>query len=170
MKCRCRFKSTVAIRHGACVVASFTRPRFHRHRTRRLGWSQTDDLDRLPQGGLLRFVSTIRKFIRDVVRLTISRGQLSAIIGKVTGELERPDEELLDCLPDEERVNVDETGHKQNRQRMWTWRFCAELYTLFKIDPTRKTEVFIKGWARSSTESWAATTFRRIGATWIGST
>jgi hypothetical protein len=65
--------------------------------------------------------STIRKFIRDVVHLTISRGQLSAIIGKVTRALEQPYQELLGLLPNEERVNVDETGHKQNRLRMWTW-------------------------------------------------
>ena len=62
--------------------------------------------------------STIRKYIRDVVHLTISRGQLSAIIGKVTRALEQSYQELLDLLPDEERVNVDETGHKQNRLRM----------------------------------------------------
>ena len=41
-------------------------------------------------------------------------------------------------------LNVDETGHKQNRLRMWTWCFRAELYTLFKIDPMRSTEVLIK--------------------------
>jgi transposase len=88
--------------------------------------------------------STIRKFIRDVVGLTISRGQLSEIIGKVTRALEQPYGELLDRLPDEEYLNVDETGHKQNRLRMWTWCFRAELYTLFKIDPTRSTDVLIK--------------------------
>ncbi len=88
--------------------------------------------------------STIRKFIRDVVRLTISRGQLSAIIGKVTRALEQPYQELLDRLPGEEQLNVDETGHKQNRLRMWTWCFRAELYTLFKIDSTRSTDVLIK--------------------------
>jgi transposase len=88
--------------------------------------------------------STIRKFIRDVVHVTISRGQLSAIIGKVTRALEQPYGELLDRLPDEAHLNVDETGHKQNRLRMWTWCFRAELYTLFKIDPTRKTDVLIK--------------------------
>src|SRR6266481_4876715 len=87
--------------------------------------------------------STIRKFLRDVVRLTISRGQLSALIGKVTCALEQPYEDLLDRLPDEEHLNVDETGHKQNRLRMWTWCFRAELYTLFKIDPTRSTDVLI---------------------------
>ena len=88
--------------------------------------------------------STIRKFIRDVVRLTISRGQLSAIIGKVTRALEQPYQGLLGRLPDEGHLNVDETGHKQNRLRMWTWCFRAELYTLFKIEPTRSTDVLIK--------------------------
>ena len=58
--------------------------------------------------------------------------------------LEQPYQELLDCLPGEKLLNVDETGHKQNRLRMWTWCFRAELYTLFKIDPTRSTDVLIK--------------------------
>jgi transposase len=88
--------------------------------------------------------STIRKFIRDVLRLTISRGQLSTIIGKVTRALDQPYQQLLGRLPDEKQLNVDETGHKQNRVRMWTWCFRAELYTLFKIDPTRSTDVLIK--------------------------
>jgi transposase len=76
--------------------------------------------------------------------VTISRGQLSAIIGKVTRALEQPYEELLHRLPEEDQLNVDETGHKQNRLRMWTWCFRAELYTLFKIDPTRSTDVLIQ--------------------------
>lgn len=88
--------------------------------------------------------STIRKFVRDVIGLTISRGQLAKIIGKVSRALERPYEELLDHLPDQDFLNVDETGHKQNRQRQWTWCFRAELYTLFKIDPTRSGDVLIE--------------------------
>jgi transposase len=87
--------------------------------------------------------STIRKFLRDVVQLTISRGQLANVIAKVSGALERPYEELLERLPDEPRLNVDETGHKQNGLRQWTWCFRAELYTLFRIDPTRSAEVLI---------------------------
>jgi transposase len=87
--------------------------------------------------------ATIRKFLRDVVRLTISRGQLAAIIAKVSRALERPYEELLEDLPARARLNVDETGHKQNGARMWTWCFRAGLYTLFKIDPTRSADVLI---------------------------
>jgi transposase len=87
--------------------------------------------------------STIRKFLRDVVGLTISRGQLSKIIDKVARALERPYEELLQDLPEQGRLNVDETGHKRNGQQQWTWCFRAGLYTLFKIDPTRSADVLI---------------------------
>jgi transposase len=87
--------------------------------------------------------STIRKFLRDVVRVTVSRGELARIIAKVSRALERPYEELLEGLPTEARLNVDETGHKQNGVRMWTWCFRAGLYTLFKIDPTRSADVLI---------------------------
>ena len=69
---------------------------------------------------------------------------MAKIIGKVSRALERPYEELLAHLPDEDFLNVDETGHKQGRQRQWTWCFRAELYTLFKIDPTRSGDVLIE--------------------------
>src|SRR6478609_2067769 len=88
--------------------------------------------------------STVRKFIRDVVGLTISRGQLANIIAKVSEALEHPYEDLLNRLPDEAHLNVDETGHKQNRLRQWIWCFRAGLYTLFKIDPTRSGDVLIE--------------------------
>src|SRR5512135_1400484 len=87
--------------------------------------------------------STVRKFLCDVVRVTISRGELARIIGKVSQALERPYEELLDDLPGQARLNVDETGHTQDGQRQWTWCFRAALYTLFKIDPSRSGDVLI---------------------------
>ena len=58
--------------------------------------------------------------------------------------LERPYEELLGDLPGLPVLNVDETGHKHNGQRHWTWRFRAGLYTLFKIDPARSGDVLIQ--------------------------
>jgi len=56
--------------------------------------------------------STIRKFLRDVVQLTISRGQLAKVVAKVSAALASSYHELLERLPHEESVNVDETGHK----------------------------------------------------------
>ena len=58
--------------------------------------------------------------------------------------LEQPYQELLENLPDQRWLNVNETDHKQNRLRQWTWCFRASLYTLFQIDPTRSTDVLIE--------------------------
>jgi transposase len=87
--------------------------------------------------------STVRKFLRDVVGLTIARGQLAKIIGKVRAALDRPYQELLEALPGQARLNVDETGHKDNGHALWTWCFRAGLYTLFKIDPHRSADVLL---------------------------
>jgi transposase len=87
---------------------------------------------------------TIRKFLRDVVQLTIARSQLAKIIGKVSAALEGPYQELLHDLPLQALLNVDETGHKRNGERWWAWCFRASLYTLFKIDPTRSADVLIE--------------------------
>src|SRR5207248_808420 len=88
--------------------------------------------------------STVRKFLRDVVQVTISRGQLAKVIGKVSQALEAPYAELYEGLARQGHLNVDETGHKDNGEPWWTWCFRAELYTLFKIDPTRRADVLIE--------------------------
>jgi transposase len=88
--------------------------------------------------------STVRLFLRDVAGVSISRGQLSKIVAKVSTALDGPYQELLEALPAEPVLNVDETGHKDNGNRMWTWCFRASLYTLFKIDPFRSADVLIE--------------------------
>jgi transposase len=87
--------------------------------------------------------STIRTFLRDIVGVTISRSELSKIIGKVSAALEGPYEELLLLLPNEPLVNTDETGHKNNKERWWTWCFRAELFTLYHIDAHRSADVLM---------------------------
>jgi len=87
--------------------------------------------------------STTRKFLQDVVGVSISRGQLRKVCGKVARSLDEPYQDLLAALPEQERLNVDETGHKENQVAMWTWCFRAPLFTLFKIDPSRGSDVLL---------------------------
>jgi len=87
--------------------------------------------------------STIRTFVRDVVKVTISRSELKKIIGKVSEALEQPYEELLHLLPSEAILNVDETGHKCNGDHWWTWCFRAEMYALYHIDAHRSGDVLM---------------------------
>ena len=88
--------------------------------------------------------STIRKFFRDVIGVPISRGQLAKLVQKVSASLEPVYQELLDQLPSEAVLNVDETGHKDSGQRMWTWAFRAALYTVFKVSPSRGSDVLLE--------------------------
>lgn len=88
--------------------------------------------------------STIRKFIRDVLAIKISRGYLAKLIAKASTSLEDAYDALADRLPNEPRLNVDETGHKNNKEQMWAWCFRAPLFTLFKIDESRGSDVLIQ--------------------------
>lgn len=87
--------------------------------------------------------STIRKFLRDILSLQVSRGYLRKVIEKVGRSLQAPYEELLNRIPLESTVNVDESGHKENGEKFWTWVFKAELYVLFKIEKSRGSQVLI---------------------------
>jgi transposase len=87
--------------------------------------------------------STIRKFLRDVVGMPISRGYLAKLIGKVSQALAASYAELFERLPGEAVLNIDETGHKDSGKRFWTWCFRAQLYTLFRIDKSRGSKVLI---------------------------
>ena len=102
--------------------------------------------------------STIRKYLRDVVRITISRGQLAKLVAKVSASLQQTYEELLAALPGEARLNVDETGHPDQGNRLWTWCFRAPLFTLFHVDPSRGSDVLIDVLGQEFNGSWAATT------------
>lgn len=88
-------------------------------------------------------ISGIKKFLRDVVGFRLSRGQISKLIGKVSLSLRDPFEQLVSMLKTESLLNVDETGHKQNGSRLWTWCFRAALFTVYKISPSRGSGVLL---------------------------
>jgi len=85
--------------------------------------------------------SSIRKYLRDVMGLTVSRGQLSKIVQKVSAALEGPYGELMALLRNEDILNVDETGHKDNGAHFWTWCFRAPAYAVFKVSASRGSDV-----------------------------
>jgi hypothetical protein len=96
------------------------------------------------KGGCHAAYATIREFVRDVIGLAISRGQLARIIGGVSRALGRPYEELLGDRPDQAVLDVDEAGHRQDGQRPGTRCFRAGLSAPSKIDPTRSGDVLIE--------------------------
>ena len=83
--------------------------------------------------------TTIRKFVRNTLGLRISRSMLAKVIAKVSAALAEPWMELRLLLPLAKILNVDETGHRENGQRLWTWCYRARTYILFKIAESRAT-------------------------------
>ena len=90
--------------------------------------------------------SGIRKFLVDVFgpKVDVSDGFLSKLIQKGACALDDPYQELLERLPHEEIVNIDESGHKENGEGLWSWVFRASMYALFKIDTSRGSNVLIE--------------------------
>lgn len=88
--------------------------------------------------------STIRKFLRDVVGVRVSRSYLRKLIVNVSEALESACDELLRALPEQPTLNIDETGHKNCGERFWTWCFKASMYTLFRIDKSRGSQVLLE--------------------------
>ena len=84
---------------------------------------------------------TIRTFLRDVVGVSVSTGQLAKVTHKASGALAGAYEELAAALPDEPHVGADETGHKDDGRKFWTWCFRPEQFTLFKIAGSRGSDV-----------------------------
>jgi transposase len=87
--------------------------------------------------------STIRKFVEAMFNIELSDGLLAKLICKASDSLEKAYQELAFLLPKEAWLNVDETGHKDNGKAMWTWCFRASLFTLFKIDASRGSDVLV---------------------------
>jgi transposase len=93
------------------------------------------------KGGCHASFSTIRKYLRDVLRIKVSRGQLCKVVQKVSNALENAYNEIRERLALEGKLNVDETGHKDNGDNYWTWCFRAEAFVFFSIASSRGTEV-----------------------------
>lgn len=87
--------------------------------------------------------STIAVFLEDFACVKVSRGFLVKTVMKASAALEQPYNELLNFIPGEPVVNIDETGHKLNKEQFWTWCFRANLYVLFRIDKSRGSKVLI---------------------------
>jgi transposase len=85
--------------------------------------------------------TTIEQFFEQVLRLAVSRGMLCKATQKVSNALADCHKQLLERLPKEPQVGVDETGHHNNGDLYWTWCFQTKAYSVFYIDQSRGSKV-----------------------------
>ena len=88
--------------------------------------------------------TTVQTFLEAVTGLRVSCGYLAKQIGKVCRILDGPYQELVNRLPPEPRLGVDETGHKEKGRTFWTWCFRAAAFAVFQIARSRGSIVLIQ--------------------------
>jgi transposase len=93
------------------------------------------------KGGCHMSYTTIQRFLKELIKLDISRGTLCKATQKVSQSLQPAYEQLAQRLPYESQVGVDETGHHDDGKLHWTWCFDTSDYSLFKIDKSRGSNV-----------------------------
>lgn len=99
------------------------------------------------KGGLHASYSGIEKLF-SYLGVDVSRSTICKKILNVSEALAFAHGELLEALPKQDRLNVDETGHKDHpfeksgkRGKHWIWIFAAVTFTVFKIVKSRGTDV-----------------------------
>jgi len=86
--------------------------------------------------------TTIETLMDEVFDQRLCRGTLAKIVtSRVSSALQPAYDELLAALRFQSYLGIDETGHKDNGDKFWTWCFRAQDFTLFRIADTRGTDV-----------------------------
>jgi transposase len=96
------------------------------------------------KGALRTSYSGIEEFLGHVLGFKVCRGYLAKVMARGSAALEPAVEELRALLPRQRVLNVDETGHKEQGERMWTWCFRAGNFVLFSIQASRGSDVLME--------------------------
>jgi transposase len=86
----------------------------------------------------------VQEFLSDVCGVPLSTGYLAKVCRQISETLTVPYQELVESLRSQPVLNIDETGHKENGRRLWTWVIRAELFSLFHIDESRDSGVLVE--------------------------
>jgi transposase len=75
--------------------------------------------------------------------LKVSRGFICKILDKGSEALGKAYEEVMEALPGQKVLHIDETSHKENGRTLWTWVFRAVDFAFFCIKVDRSASVIV---------------------------
>jgi transposase len=106
---------------------------------RRAGWfgPRLTSLVCYLKGKLHSSYSGIADLCDAVLGVPVSRGYLAKLLQKGTQAFAAPCTALVNLLPQQRGLNIDETGHKENGHRQWIWCFRAVRFVVFLIRDSR---------------------------------
>ena len=85
--------------------------------------------------------ATIQSLLDDGLRCSLSGGMLVKVVQKVSQALAKPYEEMVQTLPQQKTLNIDETSHPENGKLLWNWVFRTPDFTCFTIEESRGAQV-----------------------------
>lgn len=86
-------------------------------------------------------ITELSQFFTEVLELPVARSTIQSAIFRVSDALAPSYQEVLEALPEQKALNVDETGWKENGKRLWVWLFCNPLLACFTIHNSRGCKV-----------------------------
>ena len=69
----------------------------------------------------------------EALGATVRPGTISNLLNRLGNAVDKPFQELVEKLKTEPVLNIDETGHKENGKRLYTWGFNTPNYSVFFI-------------------------------------
>ena len=78
-------------------------------------------------------ITGIQGVLSDVFKVKVSRGCICETINRASKCLEPARKEIEENIPKNDILNIDETSHKDNGKRLYTWVFAAMWIVLFTI-------------------------------------
>jgi transposase len=79
-------------------------------------------------------------FLENILNTPCSPGWIVKLQNQATAALRPTYDDLVTRLPEQGRLNIDETPHKQGPLKTWLWTFVASTFTVFALRLTRKAE------------------------------
>jgi len=105
-----------------------------------VGSRLTSLISLLKGGGHLSY-TTLQALLHDGLGTPLSTGMLAKVVDKVSQALQPIYQPLVETLPEQAHLNIDETSHKDQGDLLWTWVFSAPAFTVFHIADTRSSQV-----------------------------
>lgn len=79
-------------------------------------------------------------FLENILNIPCSPGWVVKLQNQATAALRPAYNDLARRLPDQDRLNIDETPGKQGLLKTWLWAFVATNFTVFALRLTRKAD------------------------------
>lgn len=94
----------------------------------------------LLMGGFRCSKRKVAQFVQEVLNIPCSPGWVVKLQHIATAALAPARDDLIERLPDQAALNIDESPTKQGKIKAWIWTFVAATFTVFSIRKSRKAE------------------------------